>query len=209
LYLLPPSPPSFPKDDLGVILSSCQRLGVAPSTEWQDILAQAFLSTIDTPEKAESVRSDYFVKPLVGLAGMGWKPTPEQWQVVLQASEVLLPLGYLKARQLLETAWAMAQFGTPVPQQWGNVSVGWSCVCASCWELPRVGMTAPQEYASMCITCEHLSTTCEHRVCQAVQSPDTLHHHTSQLCMIALAQRVLTCDPKQEMDAQRVQVSYS
>lgn len=108
-----------------MILSSCQRLGVAPSAEWQDILAQAFLSTIDTPEKAELVRSDFFVKPLVGLAGMGWKPSPEQWQVVLQASEVLLPLGYFKARQLLETAWAMAQFGTPVPQQWSQVGAGW------------------------------------------------------------------------------------
>jgi hypothetical protein len=111
-----------------VILSSCQRLGVTPSAEWQDILAQAYLLMIDTPEKAESVRSDFFVKPLVGLAGMGWKPTPEQWQVVLKASEVLLPKGYLRARQLLETAWAMAQFGKPVPGKWAQVGGGWPCV---------------------------------------------------------------------------------
>lgn len=142
LHLLPPNPPNrLPQDDLGVILSSCQRLGIAPSAEWQDILAQAYLSTIDTPEKAESVRSDFFVKPLVGLAGMGWKPTPEQWQVVLQASATLLPLGYFKARQLLETAWAMAQFGTPVPQQWASVGGGWLFV--SCWQLLAWGIKTP------------------------------------------------------------------
>lgn len=64
-----------------MILSSCQRLGVVPSPEWQAILAAAFLSTIDTKEKAVQVRTDFFVKPLVGLAGMGWKPDQGEWQV--------------------------------------------------------------------------------------------------------------------------------
>lgn len=104
-----------------MILSSCQRLGVTPPQEWQDTLAAAYLETIDTPEKAGQVRSDFFVKPLVGLAGMGWKPTQQQWQVLVDASDVLLPMGFFRARQLLETAWAFAQFGTPVPSQWAQV----------------------------------------------------------------------------------------
>jgi hypothetical protein len=109
------------QDDIGVILSSCQRLGVTPPQEWQDILAAAFLETIDTPDKAGQVRSDFFVKPLVGLAGMGWKPTQQQWQVLVDAADVLMPMGFFRARQLLETAWAMAQFGTPVPTKWSQV----------------------------------------------------------------------------------------
>jgi hypothetical protein len=68
-----------------VILSSCQRLGVVPSPEWQDTLAGAFLATIDSKDKAGQVRSDFFVKPLVGLAGMGWKPNQQQWQVRVKA----------------------------------------------------------------------------------------------------------------------------
>lgn len=190
------------QDDLGVILSSCQRLGVVPGEDWQAILASAFLQTIDTKEKAAQVRTDFFVKPLVGLAGMGWKPDRGEWQVgwgcmqayvgcvwgvctwmrclvmcscraimpcgnvlthtrrtpapgsgvlrsvedqmcarlwlhsgwthslvrcvvalqvLIDASEVLLPLGYFRARQLLETAWALAQFGEPVSQHWAEV----------------------------------------------------------------------------------------
>lgn len=109
------------QDDVGVILSACQRLGVMPPPEWQNTLATAFLSTVDTEEKAKQVRSDFYVKPLVGLAGMGWKPTPEQWQVLVTAAQALLPMGYFRGRQLLETAWAFAQFGNPVSRDWSQV----------------------------------------------------------------------------------------
>jgi hypothetical protein len=48
--------------------------------------------------------------------------------VLIDASEVLLPMGYFRARQLLETAWALAQFGMPVTKHWSEV-------CACVWRL--------------------------------------------------------------------------
>lgn len=66
---------------MGVILSSCQRLQITPPAEWQDTMAASFLTQIDNKDKVSMMRSDFFVKPLVGLAGMGWKPSPQQWQV--------------------------------------------------------------------------------------------------------------------------------
>jgi hypothetical protein len=98
------------------------------------------METIDTPEKARQVRSDFFVKPLVGLAGMGWKPTQQQWQALVDAADVLMPMGFFRARQLLETAWAMAQFGIPVPVNWSQVRT-------------RVQTLLPKAFAQrLCIT---------------------------------------------------------
>lgn len=108
------------RDELGVILSSLQRLGLTPPQEWLDIMAQAFLASIQTQEQATMMRSDNFTKPLVGLAGLGWKPTPEQWQQLVEASRTNIAQGYYKARQLMEVAWAFAQFGSPVPLDWSQ-----------------------------------------------------------------------------------------
>lgn len=84
-------------------------------------MAQAFLASIQTQEQATMMRSDNFTKPLVGLAGLGWKPTPEQWQQLVEASRTNIAQGYYKARQLMEVAWAFAQFGSPVPLDWSQV----------------------------------------------------------------------------------------
>lgn len=111
---------SAQRDEVGVILSSCQRLGLAPSQEWLSPLAESFLANIDSKDKVSMMRTDNFVRPLVGLAGMGWKPSAEQWQTLLDAAAQLMPLGYYRGRQLLETAWAFAQFGNPVPNSWSQ-----------------------------------------------------------------------------------------
>lgn len=106
-----------------MILSSCQRLGLAPSPEWLDTLASAFLSTIDTQDKVAMMRTDNFIKPLVGLAGLGWKPSAEQWVLLADAAQQQLPMGYFRARALLETAWAFAQFGQQVSPTWSQVGL--------------------------------------------------------------------------------------
>lgn len=104
-----------------MILSSLQRLGLTPPQEWLDVMGNAFLASIQTQEQATMMRSDNFTKPLVGLAGLGWKPTPEQWQRLVEASRSNIAQGYYKARQLMEVAWAFAQFGSPVSMDWSQV----------------------------------------------------------------------------------------
>lgn len=140
------------QDEVGVILSSCQRLGLAPSQEWLSPLAESFLANIDSKDKVSIMRTDNFVRPLVGLAGMGWKPSAEQWQTLLDAAAQLMPLGYYRGRQLLETAWAFAQFGNPVPNSWSQVR---RAVCAQ-WICTKGGLCTRRvcdERDIMCSVC--------------------------------------------------------
>lgn len=110
-----------PLTDVGVIVSSCQRLGLSAPPEWLEIVAPGVVDALDGSDKVANMRTDLFVKLLVGLAGLGWQPSQQQWQVCATATQQMLPLGFFRARQLLETAWAFAQFGQPVSSEFSQV----------------------------------------------------------------------------------------
>jgi hypothetical protein len=106
------------QDKLGVILSLCQRLGLAPPQEWLDIMAAAVLDKLSS--NAAQLTAADVSKMIVGLAGLGFKPSPEQWNTLVAASMAQLPTGYMRAQSLAELAWGFSQFGSPMPQEWAS-----------------------------------------------------------------------------------------
>ncbi|KAF8069526.1 hypothetical protein HT031_001643 [Scenedesmus sp. PABB004] len=107
------------RDELPAIFSFCQRLGLAPTPEWLAATTDAAMRQLASRER--NMRAAEFRRLLVGLAGLGWRPSPEQLQLIVDRSYPQLQTGFCQVHDLVEMAWALAQWETPMPPNWAKM----------------------------------------------------------------------------------------
>lgn len=107
------------QDQLAVMFSLCRRLGMTPTDEWLAATAPAAMEQI--ANRNHFMRADTFVKLLAGLASVGWRPDQQQLAVIVDRSFPQLQQGYLHVKDMVELAWALSQWETPMPANWAKV----------------------------------------------------------------------------------------
>lgn len=96
----------------------CARLGMTPTPDWLAIMTSAAMEQV----AGRDLRVAEFRKLLVGLAGLGWRPDQQQLQLIIERSYPLLQSPVCQVQDLVEIAWALAQWEAPTPAQWAKVS---------------------------------------------------------------------------------------
>ncbi|WIA10189.1 hypothetical protein OEZ85_010392 [Tetradesmus obliquus] len=110
------------RDELPAIFSFCQRLGMAPTPEWLATTTSAALNQLTNRDRMMRVAE--YRRLIAGLAGLGWRPSPEQLETIVSRSYPQLQSGYFQVHDLVEVAWALAQWETPMPPNWAKVFAG-------------------------------------------------------------------------------------
>lgn len=110
------------QDEVSAIISLVGRLGMQPTPEWLEIITAAAMDKIG---QRDTLRVAEYRRLLVGLATLGWRPNQQQLQMVADKSYPLLRMA--QAHDLVEIAWSLAQWETPMPQQWTQVCDLWHC----------------------------------------------------------------------------------
>eukprot|EP00878_Enallax_costatus_P022701 GHUV01024104.1.p1 GENE.GHUV01024104.1~~GHUV01024104.1.p1 ORF type:complete len:535 (+),score=144.39 GHUV01024104.1:216-1820(+) len=106
------------RDEVTAIVSFVGRLGMQPTPEW---LATITAAAIDRVAQRDTLQVAEYRRLLVGLASLGWRPNPQQLQMIVDKSYPLLQLPTTQVHDLVEIAWSLAQWETPMPQQWTQV----------------------------------------------------------------------------------------
>lgn len=114
-----PPPPPPPQDEVPAVFSLTQRLGLVPPPEWLAAMTAAAMDLLGNRER--NLRAAEFRRLLVGLAGSGWRPEPAQLELIVDRSFPQLSAGYCNVNDLVEIAWALAQWETPMPPNWAKV----------------------------------------------------------------------------------------
>jgi hypothetical protein len=82
------------QDELPAIFSFCQRLGLAPTPEWLAATTSAAMSQLLNRERM--MRAAEFRRLIVGLAGLGWRPSQEQLDLIVNRSYPQLQSTYFQ-----------------------------------------------------------------------------------------------------------------
>eukprot|EP00879_Flechtneria_rotunda_P009263 GHRR01009697.1.p1 GENE.GHRR01009697.1~~GHRR01009697.1.p1 ORF type:complete len:445 (+),score=178.50 GHRR01009697.1:141-1337(+) len=107
------------RDELPTLFSLLPRLGLNPTPEWVATTTAAAEAAL--MDRDRIMRVAEYRRWIVGLAGLGWKPDQHQLEVIVNRSFPQLSSGYCQVHDLVQMAWALAQWEAAMTPQWAKV----------------------------------------------------------------------------------------